>query len=147
MGAVVALTTLIPMETVMTQHRQIPFQYDRPLFVKVPFTSAGRQLEVQQEFKWREQSSPIEKVEFLYIQGYLYHNAELEKTAKVGDGLEVLDLSGLHSLVQTINQKVKSATNSITDFDKQKCKKSQVIDKQRGLIRSWRRNYGQMETI
>ncbi len=124
----------------------MPFQLDRPVFVKRPFQSWGRQLKKGDEFKWKEIGVTEEKTLILYREGFIYHNSDFEVERRVGDGLEELDVAGLHGLVDSINDKVNSKTNSEADFHKKKCKKSKIVDKQRGLIRSWRRNYGHMET-
>ena len=130
----------------MIRQENMPFQLDRPVFVKYPFQSWGRVLQKGDEFKWKELGLTEEKVLILYKQGFIHHNSDFEIKRKVGDGLEDLDTEGLHGLVDTINAKVKTKTKSTTEFDRKKCKKSKVPDKQRGLIRSWRRNYGHMET-
>jgi hypothetical protein len=123
----------------------MPFQYDRPVFVKVPFTGSKREWKRQEHFPWRELSIDKNAVEALYNNDYLYHNGELEDKAKVGDGLEALDVEALTSVVNSINEKVKAKTTSQAEFDRKKCKKSKIVEKQRGLIRSWRRTYGQLE--
>jgi hypothetical protein len=130
----------------MIRQENMPFQLDRPVFVKYPFQSWGRVLQKGDEFKWKEIGVTEEKALILYKQGFIYHNPEFEVELQVGDGLEQLDVDGLHGLVDSINAKVKSKTKSDTEFQKKKCKKSKIVDKQRGLIRSWRRNYGHMET-
>mgnify|MGYP001192721097 CR=1 FL=1 len=127
-------------------HQQkLPLQFDRPVFVRVEFTSAGRVWRPKDEYKWKEIGVEERAVLDLYSLGFLHHSSDLEVKAKVGDGLEALDVTGLHDLVDSINKKVEAKTNSKASFDKMKCKKSKVLDKQRGLIRSWRRNYGHME--
>lgn len=123
-----------------------PFQYDRPTFVQVEFNGSGRDWKLQEHFPWKELSVDQDTVEGLYNNEYLYHDSEQEAQAKVGDGLEALDNDGLAKLVDAINEKVKAATKTQTDFDRRKCKKSRIVDKQRGLIRSWRRNHGQLES-
>ena len=120
-------------------------QYDRPVFVKVPFTGGNREWKRQEHFPWKELSIDKNAVEALYNNDYLYHNGELEDKAKVGDGLEALDVEALTSVVNSINEKVKAKTTSQAEFDRKKCKKSKIVEKQRGLIRSWRRTYGQLE--
>ena len=130
----------------MIRQENMPFQLDRPVFVKYPFQSWGRVLQKGDEFKWKEIGVTEEKALILYKQGFIYHNPEFEVELKVGDGLEQLDVDGLHGLVDSINAKVKSKTPSEAELQKKKCKKSKIVDKQRGLIRSWRRNYGHMET-
>lgn len=124
---------------------KIPFQWDRPVFVKIQFDGHGKTWETQKHFPWKELGVDKDKVMNLYNIGYLYHNEELAANMKVGDGLEALDVDGLHALVDSINQKVKNRTDSKTEFDRKKCKKSKILDKQRGLIRSWRRSYGELE--
>ena len=120
-------------------------QYDRPVFVKVPFTGGNREWKRQEHFPWKELSVDKNAVEALYNNDYLYPNGELEEKAKVGDGLEALDVEALTSVVNSINEKVKAKTTSQAEFDRKKCKKSKIVEKQRGLIRSWRRTYGQLE--
>lgn len=66
-------------------------------------------------------------------------------SAPVGDGLDDMTVEQLHILVQNINQKVKAKTSSNSEYDRKRCRISKVKDKQAGLIRSWRRNYGQFE--
>ena len=56
-----------------------------------------------------------------------------------------MNIEQLTAVVDSINEKVKAKTPNKTTFDRIKCKKSKILDKQRGLIRSWRRNYGQYE--
>jgi len=129
----------------MIRQDEMPFQFDRPLFVRVPLEAAGRQWQAGEEFKWKEMSMPERNVMTLYNQRVLHHNAELEKQVKAGDGLEELNIDGLHAVVDAINAKVKAKTSNNAAFEKQKCKKSKILDKQRGLIRSWRRNYGHYE--
>lgn len=123
----------------------MPLQIDQPLFVKVPFDGHGKEWKIQQHFPWKEMGVDYDKVKHLYGIRFLYHNDELAASIKVGDGLEVLDIDGLNSLVDSINKKVKAKTSNETEFNKKKCKKSKILDKQRGLIRSWRRNYGELE--
>lgn len=123
----------------------MPFQLDRPLFVRIPVEAAGKKWEAGQEFKWKEMSMPEQNVMKLYNQRVLHHNSELEKKVKAGDGLEELNIDGLHAVVDSINAKVKAKTANASAYEGQKCKKSKILDKQRGLIRSWRRNYGHYE--
>lgn len=106
----------------------------------------GRTFNAGDELKWKEIGLDKELVKILYREGRLRHSAILEAETKVGDGLEALAVDGLHNLVNGINEKVKAKTNSEAEFNKKKCKKSKIADKQRGLIRSWRRNYSHMET-
>lgn len=128
----------------MTRHT--PFQYDRPTFVRVPFKAAGRMLKIGDEFKWKEQAGlDTDKAHRLYLQGFIHHNDEREGEMQVGDGLERLDVEQLHALVDTINKKVKEKTRTEQEYNRRRCKKSKIVDKQRGLIRSWRRNFGHME--
>ena len=68
-----------------------------------------------------------------------------ETLAPVGDGLDEMTSEQLNILVKAINQKVKAKTSNETEYDRKKCRMSKVKDKQAGLIRSWRRNYGDLE--
>lgn len=123
----------------------MPLQIDQPLFVKVSFDGHGKRWKIQQHFPWKEMGVDYERVKHLYGIRYLYHNEQLAADIKVGDGLEVLDAAGLNALVDSINEKVKGKTTTEDEYQKKKCKKSKILDKQRGLIRSWRRNYGELE--
>lgn len=129
----------------MIRPEEFPFQIDRPTFVRVPFTGAGRQWQAGEHFPWKELSVDDNKVRILYNQRTLFHDSTKETGMKVGDGLEALDIDGLSGLVDTINEKVKDSCATTREYDKKRCKKSRVLDKQRGMIRSWRRNYGQLE--
>lgn len=130
----------------MTRLSPIPFQFDRPAFVKVPFDGGGKHWKQGAHFPWKEVGVSETKATILYNQGYIQHNSDLEAETLVGDGLEALGVEGLHGLVDSINKKVKAKTASAEEFKNKKCKKSQIPDKQRGLIRSWRRNFGRLET-
>jgi len=123
----------------------IPFQFDRPVFVKQEFNGGGRDWKRSEHYPWKELSLSSDVVQTLYNNNFLHHNSDLEIKAKVGDGLEVLDVASLAVLVDTINAKVKAKTNSHAEFTRKKCKKSKILEKQRGLLRSWRRNYGELE--
>ena len=126
-------------------HTVIPFQIDRPVFVKVPFTAfGGKRLERDMEFKWNYHF-PVEKVVVMYNQGKLYHDENKEVELQVGDGLEAMEIEGLHSLVATINEKVKAKTKSAKEEHTKKCPKSKIKAKQIGLIRRWRNIYGELE--
>jgi len=129
----------------MIRQEDFPFQVDRPTFVRVPFTANGRQWAAGDHFPWKELSIDDNKVRILYNQRTLFHNSAKEVGMRVGDGLEALDIDGLNALVDSINEKVKAAVPTTREYDKKRCKKSRVLDKQRGMIRSWRRNYGELE--
>jgi hypothetical protein len=129
----------------MSRHMPIPFQHDRPLFVRIPFRAASKSWKVGNQFKWLEMSMDRDKITILYTQGYLIHDEDREVGLAVGDGLENLDMAGLHSVVDKINVKVKIKVKTQSDYLKKSCKKSKILDKQRGLIRTWRRVYGKLE--
>lgn len=76
-----------------------------------------------------------------------HHNDERTVETKVGDGLDMMTKEELHALVDSLNAKVKKNTNSLNDYNKYKVKRSQIRDKQMGLIRSWRRHYGKFEAL
>jgi hypothetical protein len=88
------------------------------------------------------------KVQILFNNGWVHHNAELEKELKsVGDGLESLGTEELEELVNNINKKVKEHTRNETEYRKKRCRESTILDKQRGHIRRWRSLYGEMENL
>jgi hypothetical protein len=76
-----------------------------------------------------------EKVSILYSSGFLHHNRELEVQNKVGDRLSEMNNGQLETLVNLLNVEVKSRTSSASEFERKKCKKSRIDDKQRGLVR------------
>jgi hypothetical protein len=123
------------------------FQHNLPLFVKAPFTATGRQWKPGKHFPWLEMGMDLQKVQILFNQGFVHHNQEREKELKsVGDGLNELGIEELHTLVDSINKKVKEKTPNESEFKKKKCASSKIPDKQRGHIRRWRNLYGHMET-
>lgn len=112
------------------------WQIDWPVFVKIPFTADGNQLKQGEHFNWMGMIGvEADKVATLYSAGYLYHNRELEVQNKVGDRLSEMNGPQLENLVNLLNAEVKSRTSSTTEFERKKCKKSKIDDKQRGLIR------------
>tara|TARA_R110000796_G_scaffold30122_11_gene80769 strand:- start:2964 stop:3368 length:405 start_codon:yes stop_codon:yes gene_type:complete len=124
------------------------FQDSLPIFVQRPdgLTWVGRHYPKDTEFPWKTIGIEYEKVRNLFYATQLYHSDRLSEEFKVGDGLDVLSISELHSLVGKINEKVKKATSgNKTAFQRKKCKQSQVVNKQRGLIRSWRSSFGELE--
>jgi hypothetical protein len=125
-----------------------PLQFDRPLFVKIPFDGRGKTWARGEYFPWLEMGIERQRIEALYSVDYLHHNSELEDAQSevlVGDGLEKLDVEGLQSIVKDLNSKVKAKTSSMQEYERKKCKQSQIKDKQIALIRSWRRNFGHLE--
>jgi hypothetical protein len=79
----------------------------------------------------------------MYVNGQFYHSDDLEETLApvVGDGLADLNIESLHKIVDKINEKVKALDNKKVE----PCKRSNIKDKQAGLIRSWRIRYGEYE--
>lgn len=126
-----------------------PFQYDKPVFVRNPngLLMSGKRYEKGDLVPWKERGLPLKNIERMYNEHHLHHNEELEDVVKapVGDGLEEMTNEQLEILVKAINTKVKAKTANSTEFDKKKCRSSKIKDKQIGLIRSWRRNYGDLE--
>lgn len=116
------------------------FQYDRPTFIRIPFFTRGKTWDYDEHFPWKEMSIPTERVEILFNSGSLYQSEEVEQQLQVGDGLEVLDITALHELVDDYIARVKVVTKTDFEFNRRKPAKSKITDKQRGLIRSWRRN-------
>lgn len=117
--------------------RYLGWQIDWPLFVKVPFTSGGRNWTKGQEYKWAELGFEPSAVSQLYNGNFVHHNPALEAQNKTGDRLHEMDASQLHSLVIQLNAELKSRTVSQKDYDKNRCRQSKIVVKQRGLIRRW----------
>jgi len=112
------------------------FQLDWPVFVKVPFTAGGKNLKRGEHFNWTGMVGvEADRVATLYAAGYIYHNTELEVQNKVGDRLSEMNGPKLDNLVNLLNAVVKDRTSSTTEFERKRCKKSKLDDKQRGLIR------------
>lgn len=121
----------------------IPFQYNRPVFVAIPKLKVNNKVYgFGDELKWRELELEEDLVLRLYTQHQIGHSDDLEKNAvvRVGDGLDELDHESLQQIVLQINSKpkVKEAGH--------KCRTSKILDKQRGFIRSFRRNYAHLLT-
>ncbi len=126
-----------------------PFQYDKPVFVRNPngLLMSGKRYAKGDLVPWKERGLPLSNIERMYNEHHLHHNEDMEEAVKapVGDGLDEMSVEQLHILVKTINAKVKAKTSNEAEFDRKKCRVSKVKDKQAGLIRSWRRNYGDLE--
>ena len=116
------------------------WQMDWPIFVKRPFTSDGKEWKVQEHYNWLGRDISSEAVSYLYLQGYVHHNRELEKQAKVGDRLSELTGPQLDKLVGLLNAEVKANTNSTKEYNDKKVKQSKIDAKQRALLRSYLRN-------
>tara|TARA_B100000768_G_C11284147_1_gene380821 strand:- start:6031 stop:6459 length:429 start_codon:yes stop_codon:yes gene_type:complete len=116
------------------------FQVDWPVFIKQGFSGNGKIWKHGDHFNWLELGVEPSKVATLYDYGRLYHNAELEVQNKVGDRLSEMAGSQLTTLVGLLNSEVKSRTSSTAEFEKKKCKRSTIDDKQRGLIRRFLNN-------
>lgn len=117
-----------------------PFQYDRPVFIRIPFFARGKNWTHGQHFPWCEMNMPQDKIHILYNHGHLVHDANQETALVVGDGLEAVDLDGLKQIVDDYNKRVKEVVKTELDYKRRKCPSSTVADRQRGLLRSWRRN-------
>ena len=120
----------------MTHPIYLGFQIDWPLFIKVPFG----QYERGDHFDWFSKNVDPKRVAQLYAAGYVHHNKDLEKETKVGDRLEELEGAKLEKLVASLNNEVKSRSNSTSEYTAKKCKQSRIDAKQRGLLRSFLRN-------
>lgn len=127
----------------MTRYTRPPFQFDRPVFCKIPQRARGRVFEVGSQFKWKELRVDDKVVQTMYVNGQLYHSDELEETLapSIGDGLEELNIESLRKQVDKINEKVKS----LADPKIPTCKISNIKAKQIGLLRGWRTAYGEYE--
>lgn len=137
----------------MDIRHQFDLQMDLPVFVRsgIPglgyLKFSGRKYKAGDHLPWKEVGIPYETVKQFMDLHYLHHNDELTVEKNVGDGLDVMTVDELHTLVNSINAKVKANTTNIRDFNKYKCKKSNIREKQMGLLRSWRRHYGKFEAM
>lgn len=116
------------------------FQQNLPVFVRSqyrPFVWGKNKYEMNEMVPWLELGVPQEKIEILFKAGFLYHNTDLEKDLKVGDRLSEMNKAQLDSLVNLLNTEVKKRTSSTDEFNKKKCKKSRLEDKQRALVRQF----------
>lgn len=119
---------------------KVPFQLDRPVFVQQPFIYRNKKWDYEDHLPWREMNMDQSIVQTYYNMNYLAHSEEKETRMQVGDGLEAISIEGLEQIVDDYNERVKKVTSTQTDFLRRKCPKSKIADKQRGLLRSWRRN-------
>lgn len=123
-------------------------QDSMPTFVRKPsgITWNSRFYAQGKEFPWKTIGISFEQARLLFVTDQIMHSDKLAAETKVGDGLELLDINQLHAVVDAINEKVKLITkDNKKAYQTKKCKQSTVVDKQRGLIRSWRRNFGHIE--
>lgn len=117
------------------------WQVDWPLFVKMPFTAFGKYWAKGEHFNWHTQhGAQADKVAQLYGAGMVHHNPTREKEEKVGDRLYEFDAEDFKSICRLTNDKIKKITTTQQEFNRKKVKQSTLVDKQRGLIRSWLRN-------
>jgi hypothetical protein len=128
----------------MARHSAIPFQFDRPVFVKIPIQARGRVWEVDSVFKWKEMQMDAHRIITMYNQGFLYHDEELEASVdntKIGDGLDDLDIESLHVMVKKYNAVVKEKAKTQKEYEHRKCKFSSIKARQIGIIRNWRHTF------
>lgn len=116
------------------------FQLDRPVFVRIPFDARGKTWNKYEHLPWREMNMPQDKIQILYNNGFLIHSDESETQMQIGDGLEAIDSDGLKQIVDDYNDRLKKVCTVDSHFLRRKCPSSKIATKQRGLIRSWRRN-------
>jgi len=133
--------------------RQFDIQTDQPVFVRSTppgmdyLKFAGRKYKRGDHVPWQDLGIDYQIIKRFMDLHFLHHSEEKTVEAKVGDGLDMMTVEELHTLVDSINAKVKANTTTETAYNKQKCKKSQIRDKQMGLLRSWRRHYGKFEAL
>lgn len=119
------------------------FQVYTPVFVRSrhkTITWRGNTYNYNQQVPWRELNIPEENVRIWFKYDMLYHNPELEKENQVGDRLGELSSSQLETLYNLLNAKIKSLTNSNSEYNKKKVRRSKIDERQRALIRTWLRN-------
>jgi hypothetical protein len=123
-------------------------QDSMPTFVKAAagITWNGRFYESGKEFPWKTLGVTFDQARILFHSHQLFHSDKLTVEQKVGDGLDAMTIDQLNYLVDGFNVKVKAnAKDNKLKYDREKCKHSRVVSKQRGLIRSWRSNFGYLE--
>jgi hypothetical protein len=124
------------------------FQPNRPVYIKHPFSGAGKDWKVDDLFKWEQLKVSMETVKTLFDNDFLKHSDQLEESTedkKIGDGLSDLNIEQLHSIVDAINVKLKLNAKHITEYNRKKVPTSRIKDKQIGLLRRWRLTYGELE--
>lgn len=121
-------------------YQRMPFQIDRPVFVRIPFQMRGKTWDREEHLPWKEMNLDQDTIHVLYNSGQLYHSTDQEVSMQVGDGLEAIDSVGLQQIVDDYNKRIKAVTATDAIFLRRKCPSSKIATKQRGLIRSWRRN-------
>ena len=133
--------------------RQFHFQADLPVFVRATppgmdyIKFSGRKYKRGDHIPWQILGIDYDTIKQFFDIRLLHHNDERTVETRVGDGLDMMTKEELHTLVDKINAKVKANTTTKTDYDRQKCRKSLIREKQMGLIRSWRRHYGKFEAL
>lgn len=137
----------------MSNPYQFDLQTDQPVFVRATppgmdyIKFAGRKYKKGDHLPWKELGFEYETIKRFMDLHFLHHSEAKVVETKVGDGLDMMTVEELLSLVDKINAKVKANTSTINDFNRYKCKKSRNRSKQMGLIRSWRRHYGKFESM
>lgn len=121
-------------------YKRMPFQIDRPVFVRIPFNMRNKTWDREEHLPWKEMNINQDTIEIMYASGQLYHSAEQETSMQVGDGLEAIDSEGLKQIVDDYNERIKKVVSVQSQIDRRRCPSSKIATKQRGLIRSWRRN-------
>lgn len=137
----------------MDIRHQYDLQMDLPVFVRATIPGlgylkfGGRKYKVGDHLPWKELHVSYDVVKKMMDLHYLHHSDERTVDHKVGDGLDTMTIEELENLVDSLNAKVKENTATEIAYNKYKCKRSKIRDKQMGLIRSWRRHYGKFESM
>ena len=137
----------------MDPRHQFDFQSDLPVFVRSTpagmdyIKLSGRKYKPGDYVPWQEIGLEYDVIKRFFDVKLFHHNDERTVETRVGDGLDMLTHEELNTLVESLNVKVKKNTPNEKDFHKFKVKKSKIREKQIGLLRSWRRNYGRFETL
>ena len=120
------------------------FQENKPVFIKLPFSSFGKQWKAGEEFNWQFYPCRAEDydrlrvtIKQLYELGKIHHDSSREVEQKVGDRLGELSNEKIHTLILRVNTLVKERTTTDKEYRDKRLKQSKIIDKQRGIIRAW----------
>jgi len=135
------------------QDNAFGFQVDWPVFIKQPFFMFNKKWKVGEEFNWTDQPCRSEdfhniclKVQTLYNTTRLHHDRAREVQQKVGDRLGELNSDEVYQLIRKMNDVLKKRCVTTKEFQDKRIKQSKILEKQRGILRSWiNRNHWALE--
>ena len=82
----------------------------------------------------------------LYNTNRLHHDSAREVQQKVGDRIGELTADEVHTLIRKMNDILKKRCVTSKEFQDKRIKQSKILEKQRGILRSWiNRNHWALE--